>query len=127
MKPSLFKTVGFSIVVMSARSFVIFPLSIVFMQAASSLSANSESAGSLSSSPLFLSAPVHAKIVATEFVEVSSPLSACNSVSVLFRVLPHTHSIREGIQALMSSWQVSRMQMRSCHSLHLRRSSCMPR
>ena len=48
-------------------------------------------------------------------------------VAVLFRVLPHTHSIREGIQALMSSWQVSRMQMRSCHSLHLRRSSCMPR
>ena len=73
MKPSLFKTVGFSIVVMSARSFVIFPLSIVFMQAASSLSANSESAGILSSSPLFLSAPVHAQIVATEFVEVSSP------------------------------------------------------
>jgi ADP-dependent NAD(P)H-hydrate dehydratase / NAD(P)H-hydrate epimerase len=58
---------------------------------------------------------------------IEGSLNACNSVSELFHVLPHTHSIREGIQALMSSWQVSRMQMRSYHSLHLRHSSCMPR
>ena len=39
----------------------------------SSLSANTPSCGILSSSPRLRSAPVHAKIVATEFVDVSSP------------------------------------------------------
>ena len=73
MKFSLFNTVGFSRVVISARSFVIFPDSIVAIVAFSSLFAKSTRASMPSSSPRFLSAPVHAKIVATEFVDVSSP------------------------------------------------------
>ena len=73
MKSSLFRVTGFGRVVILARSPVIFPDSIVSMVAFSSLSANSESSGIWSSSPLFRSAPVQAKMVATELVEVSSP------------------------------------------------------
>ena len=73
MKSRLFNTVGFSMVVISARSFVIFPLSIVAIVAFSRRSANAESSAFPSISPRFLSAPVHAKMVATELVDVSSP------------------------------------------------------
>ena len=58
---------------MRAKSFVILPCSIVVNVAFSSLSANAISSGKLSSSPRFLKAPVQAKIVATELVDVSSP------------------------------------------------------
>ena len=58
---------------MPARSLVISPLSMVSMVAFSSLSAKSDSSLLPSSSPRFLSAPVHANSVATELVEVSSP------------------------------------------------------
>ena len=60
MKSRLFNTVGFSMVVISARSFVIFPLSIVAIVAFSRRSANAESSAFPSISPRFLSAPVHA-------------------------------------------------------------------
>ena len=60
-------------VVISARSFVILPSSMVSIVAFSNLSANAISSWLPSSSPRFLSAPVHAKIVATELVDVSSP------------------------------------------------------
>ena len=73
MKSSLLSTVGFSIVVISARSLVISPDSMVAMVAFSSLSAKSINAWLWSSSPRFLRAPVQAKMVATELVEVSSP------------------------------------------------------
>jgi len=73
MKSRELRTVGFSIDVMRAKSFVILPSSIVLMHAFSSLSANAESSGILSNSPRFLRAPVQAKMVATEFVDVSSP------------------------------------------------------
>ena len=56
------------------RSPVISPSSMVRTVAFSSYFANAESAGMPSSSPRFASAPVQAKIVATELVEVSSPL-----------------------------------------------------
>ena len=55
------------------RSPVIFPLSMVATVACSSFLANAHSSGVPSSSPRFASAPVHAKMVATELVEVSSP------------------------------------------------------
>ena len=58
---------------MAAKSPVITPLSMVSTVACSSFSANVTSAVSESSSPRFFNAPVHAKIVATEFVEVSCP------------------------------------------------------
>src|SRR5699024_8569624 len=73
MNSSLLSTVGFSIVVIRARSFVISPASIVSIVAFSRRSAHSIRSLFPSSSPRFLSAPVHAKIVATELVEVSSP------------------------------------------------------
>ena len=73
IKSSLFNTVGFSSDVIRARSFVILPSSIVERVAFSSLSANYINSLYPSSSPRFLNAPVHAKIVATEFVDVSSP------------------------------------------------------
>ena len=60
-------------VVVSARSFVISPLSMVSMVAFSSLSAKSIRSLLPSNSPRFLKAPVQAKMVATELVEVSSP------------------------------------------------------
>ena len=44
-RASLFSTVGFLMLVISARSFVIFPLSIVVSVAFSSLSANTQSSG----------------------------------------------------------------------------------
>ena len=56
------------------RSPVISPSSMVRTVASSSFFANAESSGMPSSSPRFASAPVQAKIVATELVEVSSPL-----------------------------------------------------
>ena len=59
--------------VIKARSFVIFPLSIVESVALSSLSAKSCSSWIPSISPLLRRAPVHAKIVATELVDVSFP------------------------------------------------------
>ena len=70
---SLFTAFTFSRVVISAKSFVIVPLSIVSNVAFSSLSANVINSLLPSNSPRFLNAPVHAKIVATEFVDVSSP------------------------------------------------------
>src|SRR5699024_2606293 len=73
IKSLLFSTVGLGIEVISARSFVIFPLSIVPSVALSRRSAKSHSSEIPSSSPLLRSAPVQAKIVATELVEVSSP------------------------------------------------------
>ena len=50
------------------------PSSIVFIVAASSLSANSSSSGIPSNSPRLRNAPVHAKINATELEDVFSPL-----------------------------------------------------
>ena len=73
IKSSLFTVVTFSKVVISARSFVIVPPSIVSIVAFSSLSANDTNSSIPSNLPRFLRAPDHAKIVATEFVEVSSP------------------------------------------------------
>ena len=73
MKSRLFNTTGFSNSVINAKSFVILPDSIVSIQAFSRLSANFTNSGRLSSSPRLRNAPVHAKIVATEFVDVSSP------------------------------------------------------
>ena len=73
MKSSLLSTVGFSMVVINARSLVISPDSMVSMVAFSSLPAKSISAWLLSSSPRLRRAPVQAKMVATELVEVSSP------------------------------------------------------
>ena len=73
IKPSLFTVVTFSKVVISARSFVIVPPSIVSIVAFSSLSANDTNSSIPSNLPRFQRAPVHAIIVATEFVEVSSP------------------------------------------------------
>ena len=60
-------------VVIRAKSLVMEPLSMVSKVACSSLSANAINSGLPSSSPRFLKAPDHAKIVATELVEVSSP------------------------------------------------------
>ena len=45
---------------------------------------------------------------------------AYSNDAALYREPPHTHSILPEIQALMSSWQVSRMLMRSYHSSHHR-------
>ena len=59
--------------VINAKSFVILPLSIVDNVAFSRASANFIRSALLSNSPRLRSAPVHAKIVATEFVDVSSP------------------------------------------------------
>lgn len=73
IKFSLFNTVTSFKEVIRARSLVILPLSMVERVAFSSLSANSTSSLMPSNSPRFLNAPVHAKMVATEFVEVSSP------------------------------------------------------
>ena len=57
-----------------ARSPVIVPSSITSRVAFSSFFAKSTSSGVPSSSPRFARAPVHAKIVATGFVDVFSPL-----------------------------------------------------
>ena len=73
INPSLDNTTGFSIVVIRARSFVILPFSIVVRHACSNLSANTSYSLFPSNSPRFHNAPLHAKIVATEFVDVSSP------------------------------------------------------
>ena len=59
---------------MAARSPVISPPAIVFRTALSSLSAKLTRPVFPSSSPLFLKAPDQAKIVATELVDVYSPL-----------------------------------------------------
>ena len=74
IKPCVLSVTGLPNVVISAKSLVILPSSTVLMQAFSSVSANFESSGSESSSPLFLKAPVHANIVAIGLVDVSSPL-----------------------------------------------------
>ncbi|MNC76217.1 hypothetical protein D3C75_1278870 [compost metagenome] len=63
----------FSIEDNDAKSLVITPSSIVFIEASSSLSAKLISSGILSSSPLFLRAPVHAYSVAMELVDVCCP------------------------------------------------------
>ena len=55
------------------RSFVIIPSSIVSKAALYMLEAKETRAGISSSSPLFLKAPVQAKMVAIGFVEVTSP------------------------------------------------------
>ena len=60
-------------VVISAKSFVIMPLSTVSITAFSSLPAKAARSLRPSSSPLFLRAPLQAKIVAMELVEVGSP------------------------------------------------------
>ena len=73
MKSRLFRMTGFSQVEIRDRLLVIFPSSTVFTQASSSLSANAISALLPSSSPRLRSAPVQAKMVAMELVEVSSP------------------------------------------------------
>ena len=73
MNSSVPRTCGFASVVMRARSPVIWPASIVSRVARSRRSANATSSGSSSNSPRLRSAPVHAKIVATEFVDVASP------------------------------------------------------
>ena len=73
MKSLLFSTVGLGRVVIRARSFVIFPPSMVSMVAFSSLSAKAASYWFPASSPRFLNAPDQAKMVATELVEVASP------------------------------------------------------
>ena len=74
MKSRVLSFFGFGSVVMSARSPVISPASMVSSVARSSLSANATRSSRPSSSPRLRSAPDHAKMVATEFVEVSSPL-----------------------------------------------------
>ena len=62
------------VVAMILATGITMALSIVSIVAFSRQSAKFISSGRLSSSPLFLRAPVHANSVATEFVEVSSPL-----------------------------------------------------
>ena len=74
MKASVESFTGSFIEVIRVRSPVIFPLSMVERVALSSLSAKSQSAFILSSSPLLRSAPDQANMVATELVDVSSPL-----------------------------------------------------
>ena len=64
----------FDLYVIAARFLSMMPSSIVCTDAFSSLSAYSHNAGILSSSPRFLRAPLHAKIVAMGLVEVFSPL-----------------------------------------------------
>ena len=71
IKSSLFTVFTFSKVVINAKSFVIVPFSIVSIVAFSNLSANVTNSSIPSNLPRFLSAPDHAKIVATEFVDVS--------------------------------------------------------
>ncbi len=71
MKSRLFRTVGFSRVVISARSFVIFPDSMVEIVASSSLSAKFlQFLVTCPAHPLLRRAPVQANIVATELVDV---------------------------------------------------------
>ena len=73
MKSMEFSTVTSLRLVISAKSLVILPDSMVLNVALSSLSAKAHKSFNPSSSPRFLNAPVHAKMVATELVEVSSP------------------------------------------------------
>ena len=80
-----------------------------------------------SNSPRFLSAPVHAKIVATELVEVSSLSNACNNVSVPYHALPHIHNNHPEIPVQKSSLPGSQMQKIPYRSSRLRHNSYMPR
>ena len=66
----------------AAKSPVIIPLSMVSIVACSSLPAKSTSLSLQSNCPRFLRAPVQAKSVATELVEVSSPLRCYNKCRV---------------------------------------------
>lgn len=74
MNSSLSRVWGLGSVVMRARSPVIWPASMVSSVAFSSRSAKATRSGRPSSSPRLRRAPDQAKIVATELVEVFSPL-----------------------------------------------------
>ena len=75
MKPWVLTRAAGAGVAIAARSLVMVPVSMVSSTALSSMRANSVTSGVPSSSPRFAIAPVQAKIVAVELVEVASPRS----------------------------------------------------
>ena len=124
---SVLTFVMFSSVDIEARSPVITPSSIVWIDAFSSLSAKSTSASMWSSSPRLHSAPVHAKSVAIELVEVFSPSGACSSGAAQCRAPPRTRRCRRGRRAPRSSSRDCRTRWQPCRSSRRRHSSCRPR
>ena len=67
------------------------------------------------------------KIVATEFVDVSSPLNAYSSGAEQFREPLHIHSILPVKREQMSSSPTNQRQKTPYHSSHRRHSFCMPK